>query len=552
MARKATFSGLLRVTTQSIARAQREAERQQRRAQIEAQRQRREYERQQKQQAKEDKLSYLAQREDEVEALNEELQEKIAMLRGILEQTFNVDDRINFEDLKAKERFPSFVTPTELAPKNPPLPPVEFPLSFLQRLVPGAQSKHERQVEDERKKYESELQAFNKVEEAKKSRLESARNQHEQEKNAFRERQKAQHEEIEQFKESYYAGDREAVIAYNDMVLERSSYPDDFPQQFRVGYSVESKELVIEYIFPTLDIVPEHSEFKYVKSKDAIEAKPRKQADANTLYQEIIAAITLRTLHEIFEADQADRLAVATFTGKIDTIDPATGREVSVPVVSVRVSKQEFESLNLAQVQKIACLKSLGAQVSRHPEELQPVKPIIEFNMVDKRFIEQSDLLSGLESRPNLLEMTPGEFEHLVANLFAKMGLETKLTRSSRDGGVDAVAFDARPVLGGKVVIQAKRYSNTVGVSAVRDLYGTIMNEGASKGILVTTSGYGADAFTFAKGKPIELIDGSGLLHLLFENGYKARIVPIASQEATRPVLAPSPPPPPTSRGIFG
>ena len=43
------------------------------------------------------------------------------------------------------------------------------------------------------------------------------------------------------------------------------------------------------------------------------------------------------------------------------------------------------------------------------------------------------------------------------------------------------VAYDPRPVLGGKVVIQAKRYKNTVGVSAVRDLFGTVHNEGASK-----------------------------------------------------------------------
>ena len=43
--------------------------------------------------------------------------------------------------------------------------------------------------------------------------------------------------------------------------------------------------------------------------------------------------------------------------------------------------------------------------------------------MVDKRFVEQSDVLSDLESRPNLMELNPFEFEHLVANLFAKMGL---------------------------------------------------------------------------------------------------------------------------------
>jgi restriction system protein len=72
---------------------------------------------------------------------------------------------------------------------------------------------------------------------------------------------------------------------------------------------------------------------------------------------------------------------------------------------------------------------------------------------------------------------------------------------------------------------KAKRYKNTVGVSAVRDLFGTMINEGANKGILVTTSSYGPDAYEFAKDKPIELVDGGGLLYLLEQVGIKARII---------------------------
>jgi hypothetical protein len=77
------------------------------------------------------------------------------------------------------------------------------------------------------------------------------------------------------------------------------------------------------------------------------------------------------------------------------------------------------------------------------------------------------------------------------------MGLETRQTQASRDGGVDCVAFDPRPIFGGKVVIQAKRYKNTAGVSAVRDLFGTM--QGEFKGILVTTSGYGQAAAPFQR-----------------------------------------------------
>jgi restriction system protein len=66
-----------------------------------------------------------------------------------------------------------------------------------------------------------------------------------------------------------------------------------------------------------------------------------------------------------------------------------------------------------------------------------------------------------------------GDFEHLIRELFEKEfaspGGDVKITQASSDGGVDAVAFDPDPITGGKIVIQAKRYTRTVGVSAVRD-----------------------------------------------------------------------------------
>jgi restriction system protein len=58
----------------------------------------------------------------------------------------------------------------------------------------------------------------------------------------------------------------------------------------------------------------------------------------------------------------------------------------------------------------------------------------------------------------------------------------------------------------------------------VRDLYGTMMNEGAMKGILVTTSDYGPDSYAFARDKPISLLNGSNLLALLSKHGHRAKI----------------------------
>ena len=43
--------------------------------------------------------------------------------------------------------------------------------------------------------------------------------------------------------------------------------------------------------------------------------------------------------------------------------------------------------------------------------------------MTDPRFVDQSDFVSELSSATNLMELSPFEFEQLVANLFGKMGL---------------------------------------------------------------------------------------------------------------------------------
>lgn len=197
----------------------------------------------------------------------------------------------------------------------------------------------------------------------------------------------------------------------------------------------------------------------------------------------------------MLESDQGEHVHVLTFNGFVHTIDPTTGRDIRPCLISVRTTRERFQEIDLSRVDKRACLRNLGAQVSPRPDERIAVKPLVEFNMIDKRFVPGSEVISELESRPNLMELTPREFEDPIGNLFSKMGLETEQTQLSQDGGVDVVAFDKRPILGGKVVIQAKRYRNTVGVAAVRDLYGTMMNEGANKGILVTTSGYGSAAF---------------------------------------------------------
>ena len=480
-----------------------------------------------REQQREAERQHVRQQEQEVENLNTALEQQVDALKSLLSDGIKNAGPLDFASLKRKAEPVPF-EPGKLATREPEptvdryVPP---PLGGLQRLMPGAKRTHAEATELALKAFERDVAAHHQREEARAKALADARTAHGEELKKRQSEADEWNQQVDQFAADFANGARASITDYFRIALENSDYPEDFPAAMRVAYVADSKQLVVEYECPTLDSVPEDSGYKYVKSKDENASTARPVAQRRALYASVIAQITLRTLHEVFSADVRTYADTIVFNGHVTAIDKGTGQEVHPCVVTVRTSRDVFAKINLAQVDPQACLKTLSASVSPSPSELVPVRPVLEFNMVDPRFVDEADVLSTLDQRPNLMELSPSEFESLITNLFEKMGLETRQTQASRDGGVDCVAWDNRPIFGGKVVIQAKRYKNTVGVSAVRDLYGTVQNEGASKGILVTTSGYGKASMEFANGKLLELLNGSNLLYLLETHaGIKAKI----------------------------
>lgn len=541
MGRRSGVGGLINAIARDIARTQRASAAAERRRAREHDRLQREHARAVRQQQRahaaltreaerEAKKQYL---EDQVEAADDRTAELAAVIDeidSVLSHTLCVNDRIDFKTLLISEEYPPFGAPTHLTTVSPGptrelyTADIQAP-GFFARLLPGATQRYADRLRHAEELYEQARAAHQAREAERVQMLKAAKDEYEQKRAAAVQKATQRNDDVRAFEQRYFAGEVEDILAYNAMVLERSEYPTGLPQTFRLAYQATSRELVVDYELPGAAVIPSTIEVRYVKTKDAFEEKPRKVSEIRERYQKLIASIALRTIHEVFEADQADHIDVVTFSGFVQSVDPATGRDIRPYVISVRTTRTQFEGIDLSRADARVCLRNLGASVSARADELSPIKPIIEFDMVDPRFVEGSDVLGQLDARPNIMDLTPFEFENLVGNVFAKMGLDTRQTRSSRDGGVDVVAYDTRPVLGGRVVIQAKRYRNTVGVSAVRDLFGTMMNEGANKGILVTTSGYGPDAYAFAKDKPIELLDGGALLYLCDQVGIKARIV---------------------------
>jgi restriction system protein len=313
----------------------------------------------------------------------------------------------------------------------------------------------------------------------------------------------------------------EAVEEYVTGALYASrAWPEGLPRQVSATFEGPERRLVLNWELPPFAAVPEAAAVRYMPTADRDKEVPRPVTERRAAYRDLLAQCLLLVLREVFGADSFDLLETVALNGFVDDTDPATGHRTPVFLATAMVSRADFAAVNLAQVNPVDCLvDGLGGELSARPDKRAAVTPVRLPGEAGRTVVTH-----GGGEEPDLLTMDPLEFEELVAELFRAMGMRAVTTVRSGDGGVDVDALDPDPIRGGKIVVQVKRYRNTVSPSAVRDLYGTVQSIGANKGVLITTSGFGPTSHTFANGKPLTLVSGTDLVELLHQHGLGGRL----------------------------
>jgi restriction system protein len=123
-----------------------------------------------------------------------------------------------------------------------------------------------------------------------------------------------------------------------------------------------------------------------------------------------------------------------------------------------------------------------------------------------------------------ILRSSPTFFEHLIIDLFKAMGYggrgKSTHVGKSGDGGIDGV-INEDPLGLEKIYLQAKRYApeHKIQIDQLRSFCGTLAEQGADKGIFVTTSSFVGSAREYVQRVPqsMVLIDGQELTRLLYE-----------------------------------
>ncbi|WP_405978231.1 restriction endonuclease [Streptomyces sp. NBC_00158] len=537
-----------------------EAQRQQQQTQViqmrEAERRERAYEREAARDRREQQAAYKQHREAAARRLTEQLDAQVAALQELLSAGCRAP----------AFRMASLVRPEQLQPFDPgglgqPVPMPQL-AQFHQQgggWALGSRGRAEREAHD---RYTRAWQAATAAEQERLRQLAAYRQQYDRWAAEQLAGIRRHNSGLTDLAASLRAGEPDAVVDYFSAALYASTaWPGELPRQVSAAYDAASRQLVLDWELPRYEVVPEVKSVRYMPSTDQDRETARPATQRRALYRDLLAQSLLLVLHELFAADEFGALESVVVNGFVDDHDPVTGREAQLVLATVQAARGAFSGLRLEQVSAVDCLvEGLRGQLSARPDQLTAVRAGRRPGEVGGDVVSHGGHAAGGEDEPDLFQMDPIAFENLVAELFRAMGMEAVTTQRSGDGGVDVEALDPAPIRGGRIVVQVKRYRNTVPPTAVRDLYGTVQDKGANKGVLVTTASFGPGSYTFANGKPLELVPGAELVELLHRYGLRGRLGggPVPAQRtseeaaaAATPTLA-DPSPAPADHNVLG
>ncbi|MFI6981380.1 restriction endonuclease [Embleya sp. NPDC050154] len=474
--------------------------------------------------------AYQQSREAEVARRTAEIEDRVAELQGVLRARLS-QPGFRIDRLRAAVEIPPF-QPGELARPIPMPDPARYQPaapSGLGSFAPGAQSRYEQDRAQAQARYEYDLRAAQAAEYQRQQRYNDYHRQFQDWANGQRALAAQRNEQVDDLVRRLAARDPEAIEDYFEGVLLASpDWPEGFSDHATVAFDAAARQLVVDHELPTTDVVPGIARVRYVKTDDQEKEVARTATDRRAIHRDVLAQSAIRILAELFFADHEGILDSVVLNGFVQAVNPATGRHGRTYLLTVTAQAREFREVSLDRVDALACLEAMRGTLSARPDRPTPVQPSrLADSVASAPAPAPTPVRSGSgDDEPDLFVMDPIEFENLIAELFQRMGMQVETTARSGDQGVDVVAVDPDPIRGGKIVVQVKRYRNTVPPTAVRDLAGTVQHHGANKGLLVTTSGFGPGSHEFIRNKPLGLVTGPELVGLLAQHGLRGRLGP--------------------------
>lgn len=350
-----------------------------------------------KQLDKADREAHLAAMEAEVDERNLVLAVTYHDIDSLLASTLDVDDYVDLETLRRPAEHPPFDR-TDLELAIPPAAPVVDPREPVwspprapsglgglfgkkkhAEAVAAAEAAHQRSVERWREALEDAsarrsmmAEEHARAEADRLVKLEVERRRYTAECEAREQEAAERSKELDQLIANLGYGTVDAIQEYVSIVLSRSVYQEHFPVTHAFEFSPEAAELRLQVLVPGPEKLPVIKAFKYTKASDSITSTAFSQKETKERYAGAVHQVTLRSLHEVFEADRRGLIQTISLEVGTRTADRATGREIYVPFVAVGAERESFMKFDLSAVVPSATLAHLGGALSKDPYHLLP------------------------------------------------------------------------------------------------------------------------------------------------------------------------------------
>jgi restriction system protein len=195
----------------------------------------------------------------EAAARTSEVESQVSEVETLLVASLRTQPEIDFAALR-KAYEPSPFAPGALGQPSPAPqwenfePPPPGPLGGLL----GGRARYERERAGATQRFEGAKREHRDGEGQRLRALEKALNSYDAQVTELRKEAQA----VDALERDFRAGVPDAVEEYFHLVLSQSPYPEDFPEQYRVAYRPEPRELVVECDLPTRDVIPKVRGYK--------------------------------------------------------------------------------------------------------------------------------------------------------------------------------------------------------------------------------------------------------------------------------------------------
>ena len=167
-----------------------------------------------------------------------------------------------------------------------------------------------------------------------------------------------------------------AVEEYCDLIMMALEYPDEICSNWLVSYVAERKVLHLDLDLPSIDQLRVPKAWQYSSSSAEVVELKLSEREVAELCDLVSYQMLLRTMRDLFVADEACAIKAITCNGQVAFQSPGSDEWSNSVVISISADREDLLQLNFLEETPSALVEQLGGVAAGAPHLAMPVQPM--------------------------------------------------------------------------------------------------------------------------------------------------------------------------------